>query len=122
MSCLGAVDVVATTLPMPPFGALVAALVAVVPVVFLAVVPDVDFTVVRDVPDTAAVVVVAPISLVVVDGPVSPPVVAVFSMAVDVVEFVAVDFLPPPPHAASTMPSEAATARTLLMRTTLRRG
>ena len=73
---------VATTLPMPPVGALVAAFVAVVPVVLLAVVFDVDLAVVvvdpAVVPVAAAVVDVVPFT--------SPAVVVVTSPVVEVVD------------------------------------
>src|SRR5947207_15003579 len=107
MSVRGAVDVVATTLPMPPVGALVAALVAVVPVVRLAVVFDVDLAVVpvdaAVVPVTAAVLDVVP--------PVSAAVVVVTSSLVDVVDSDDAVFLdPPPPQAGVSNPAAAAIA------------
>src|SRR4051812_25830237 len=112
MSCLGAVDVVATTLPMPPVGALVAAFVAVVPVVRFAVVFDVDFPVVAVdaavVPVTAAVLDVVPFT--------STAVVVVSSLLVEVVASVGAAFFPPPPQAAASRPTAAATALTFKKR------
>src|SRR4051812_24234173 len=116
---LGAVDVVATTLPIPPVGALVAAFDAVVPVVRFAVVFVGDFAVVAVdpavVPVTAAEVDVVP--------PVSAPgVVVVTSALVEVVDPLVAAFLPPPPQAAASMPAAAATAVTFQRRLEGRRG
>jgi hypothetical protein len=119
MFWLGAVDVVATTLPIPPLGALVAALLAVVAVVFL-VVAVVDLAVVAV--DRAVVDDVTP--AVVVGSPgLSTEVEVVASAIVDVVDSdVAVVLLPPPPQAASTRPTDVASASTLHVRTDPRRG